>query len=220
MAGLERIGLDRSRFHVTRNAIVVNRARPEGYVRKHLPPDGRCRILFASRFIETKGLLETIRACALLKERGFDVVLDCAGDGPLLDEAQALVAEQRLGDVVNFTGYIPTAELDRLYFESDLFVFPTSHVEGFPIVLFSAVAAGLPIVTTRTRAAKDFLAEPANCLFSGNDPASIADRVQTLIADISLRQRMSEENERYGERLSPDRMAREYLNIYEAVLNS
>jgi len=218
MEGLELIGLDPRQFRVTRNAIVVNNAKPAGFVRAHKEANEKFRILFASRFIESKGVLETITACSILKRRGLRFVLDCVGDGPLKLRAEKLAADLELGGSIEFKGYIPTRELDRLFFETDIFVFPTSHTEGFPIVLFSAVAAGMPIVTTQTRAANDHLAEPANCLFSTNQPENIADRLAELISSKTQRTAMSEENTRFGERLSPERMAVEYLEIYEKVI--
>lgn len=218
MRGLERLGLDPSRFHAILNSVVVNNARPDGFVRVHKEPTEEFRLLFAARFIETKGLLESIRACAILKERGLRFVLECCGDGPLKAEAESLVADLGLADFVNFRGFIPRADLGRLAFDCDVFVFPTSHPEGFPISLFDAVAAGMPVVTTRTRAAKDYLAEPDHCLFCTNDPESIADRLAELIGSRPLRQSMSRNNVRFGERLLPERVAQDYIRIYESVL--
>lgn len=216
--GLESIGLDRSRFHVMRNAIVVNNAKPDGFVRAQKEPDETFRFLFASRFIDTKGVLETIKACSILKQRGVQFTLKCVGDGPLKARADALVSELELGGSIDLTGYIPAGDLDRLFFETDIFVFPTSHAEGFPIVLFNAVAAGMPVVTTRTRAANDHLSEPANCLFCTAQPENIADRLAELIGSKELRTAMSQENVRFGESLSPARMAEEYLEIYERIM--
>ena len=218
MNGLERLGLDRERFHVILNSVVVDDAKPQGYVRIQKEPSDSFKLLFAGRFVETKGLLETIRACARLQERGVRFTLECCGDGPLRSAAELLVGELGLTELVDFRGFISRAELGRLTFECDALVFPTSHPEGFPIVLFDAIAAGMPVVTTRIRAAKDFLSEPDNCLFSTNDPANVADRLEELIGDVNLRSRMSENNVQFGKRLSPERLADDYIRIYEAVL--
>ena len=217
MAGLEQIGLDRKKFFVTHNAIVVNREKPEGFVRNHKEPHERFRLLYAARFIGSKGVLETIRACAILREKGFDIELECLGDGPLEQEAHQLADNLGLSESVNFRGHVPANELDRLFFETDVFVFPTSHNEGFPIGLFNAVAAGMPIVTTKTRAANDNLSDPDNCLFSTDQPEDIAKRLAELIQNKELRTMMSEANVRFGEQLSPERMAVEYLAIYKKV---
>ena len=218
MTGLQQIGLDRKKFFVTHNAIVVNKEKPEGFVRNHKEPHERFRLLYAARFIGSKGVLETIRACAILKGKGIDIVLECLGDGPLEQEARQMVSELGLNECVNFHGHVPPNELDKLFFETDIFVFPTSHNEGFPIGLFNAVAAGMPIVTTKTRAANDNLSDPENCLFSTSDPANIADRLEELIGNVGLRTRMSENNTKFGERLTPDKMAVNYLNIYRRVV--
>ena len=93
MNGLERLGLDRERFHVILNSVVVDDAKPQGYVRIQKEPSDSFKLLFAGRFVETKGLLETIRACARLQERGVRFTLECCGDGPLRSAAERLVDE-------------------------------------------------------------------------------------------------------------------------------
>ena len=82
------------------------------------------------------------------------------------------------------------------------------------MVLFKAVAAGLPIVTSRIRAAADYLREPDNCLFAEPVPERIADRIVELIDNADLRTRMSENNPVLGSAFSAETIAKEYLEIY------
>ncbi|MEO6051781.1 MAG: glycosyltransferase family 4 protein [Pyrinomonadaceae bacterium] len=215
MSNFRQIGFDQNKLFFVKNAITIgaepaeDRARPTQY---ETP-----RILFVSRFIPTKGLIETIQACAIIRDLKFNFVLTCVGDGETARPAKREVERLHLTDQVEFTGYISEDEVARHYFESDIFVFPTRHIEGFPIVLFKAVAAGLPIVTTNIRAAKDYLAENENCLFSTQDPANIAEKLARLIEDKPLRESMSEKNIDLGKTLLPDKIAEEYLAIYEKI---
>lgn len=215
--GLRSLGLDASKFYFVRNAIDLGSAIPDGFVRSQKDASDIFELLFVSRFISTKGLLETIQAAAILLERGIDFTLYCLGDGPMRGEAEELVRARGLDANVIFTGYIPENEVAKRYLASDLFVFPTTHVEGFPIVLFKAAALGLPIVTTKIRAAAEYLAEAENCLFCTTDPADIADKIEQLIADKPMRERMSAANRKFSERLTPDVIAAEYLEIYRKI---
>lgn len=219
MNALAGIGLDRSKFHLVQNVITINESMPEGFVREQKSPTDVFQILFASRFIAAKGVLETIKACAMLRDRGIRFVLHCVGDGPVKAEAELLAAELKLGDSIKFTGHIPEAELTKLFFSSDIFVFPTSHNEGFPIVLFNAVAVGLPIVTTKIRAAADYLSEPQNCLFCERDPTSVADRLTELIESKELREHMSARNMELGRSFSGDQIAKKHLDIYNEIVS-
>ncbi|MEO6655110.1 MAG: glycosyltransferase family 4 protein [Pyrinomonadaceae bacterium] len=215
MSNFRQIGFDERKMFSVKNAITI-RAEPNEVMMRS-PENKTTQILFVSRFIPTKGLLETIQACAILRDLKFTFVLTCVGDGETAVPAKSEVERLDLADQVEFTGYIAEDEVTKHYFDSDIFVFPTRHIEGFPIVLFKAVAAGLPIVTTNIRAAKDYLTEHENCLFSTQAPANIAEKIIKLIEDKSLRESMRENNVELGKTLLPEKIAREYLAIYKKI---
>lgn len=213
-----RLGFDESKFYPVKNAVAVHLGLPKDHRGTEKESDEIFELIFVSRFIPAKGLIDTIAACEELRNRGVRFRLTCIGDGPTLREAKDEVGRLALGRVVTFTGYIPEDQVTEKFRSSDIFVFPTSHPEGFPNVLFKAVALGLPIVTTKVRAAADYLSEPENCLFCEKDPISIADRLQELIENKALRESMSASNLEYGNSLTPDVIAAEFEEIYEKVL--
>jgi len=212
------LGFDAPKFFPVRNAVTIHEDLPPDFVRPQKDADGVFEILFVSRFIPAKGLVETIEACEELRKRGIRFRLTCVGDGPTLQEAQDAVGRLALGRVVTFTGYIPEDEVTKRFMSADLFVFPTSHKEGFPNVLFKAVAVGLPVVTTQIRAARDYLSEPDNCLFCKKDATDVADKMEHLIREPELRRTMSRKNAEYGKTLLPDAIAREFEEIYLRIV--
>ncbi len=213
------LGFSPTQFYRVRNAITIGSEIPDGFVRDQKGSDCTFELLFVARFIRSKGLLSTLRACALLREKGINFALTCVGDGEERKEAETLVESLCLGEVVRFTGYIAEPEVTRLFLLSDIFVFPTSHAEGFPIVQFKAVACGLPIVTTRVRAAGEYLREPDNCLFCTADAEDVAEKTASLIHDRKLREAMSASNFAYGSTLLPEAIAAEYLSMFHAVID-
>lgn len=218
MEAFLRIGFDKNKFFPVRNAVTVHQTLPRDFRRVQKDDDEIFELLFVSRFIPAKGLVETIEACEELRNRGVRFRLTCLGDGPAIHDAKDTVGRLALGRIVTFTGYIPEDEVTAAFMAGDIFIFPTSHPEGFPNVLFKAVALGLPIVTTKIRAAADYLSEPENCLFCEKEPVSIADRVQELIENKALREEMSATNIEYGNTLTPDVIAKEFVDIYEKIL--
>src|SRR5205085_7648031 len=175
-------------------------------------------LLFIARFIPAKGLLDVIRACAVLRAGGASFKLLCVGDGPARREAEAEVARLELDTHAQFFGYIPEAETRAFYRESTLLVFPTYHYEGFPMVIFKALAAGLPVITTRIRAARDYLREPDNCLWVAPRNANeLADKIAQLLRQPELRHAMSENNRALAQRFNADAVAREYLAVYNQL---
>ena len=217
-ANFQRLGFDEKKFYFVKNAVTIHDDLPEKFVRRQKEKDAIFEILFVSRFIAAKGLLETIEACAILRDGGFKFILHCVGDGEMRGEAELKTAELNLQSQVKFTGYIGETEVTKYFFGSDLFVFPTRHTEGFPNVLFKAVAVGMPVVTTNIRAAADYLSEPENCLFSSQKPENIAEKIIELIENKSLRERMGANNLEFGKTLLPDEIALEFLKIYEKIV--
>ncbi|CAN5501680.1 hypothetical protein BH10ACI2_BH10ACI2_25790 [soil metagenome] len=178
-------------------------------------------LLFSSRFVPTKGLLDVITACGKLKSDGRKVVLFCLGDGPVRVEAERLVAHLGLEREVLFFGYIPEAETAAFHANSTIFVFPTYHDEGFPLVILKSLAAGLPIITTQIRAAADYLSEPENCLWvSPRSAAELAERIARLLDDNTLRETMSSNNRRLAEQFNADNVVKHYLSVYEEIIGS
>ena len=208
------LGFPADKLFVVKNAIVMPEIARETEIRGERGRIDAFDILFVSRFMPAKGLLETIRACAILKHSGISLMLYCVGDGEIREMAEREVTALNLTDNIAFTGYIPEAEVAKYFRTSDIFVFPTSHIEGLPLALFKAAIAGMPVVTTNIRAATDYLREPENCLFCTSDPENIAANIVKLIGDKALRQKMRENNVKFGEVFAPPRIAGEYLDIY------
>jgi glycosyltransferase involved in cell wall biosynthesis len=109
------------------------------------------RILAAGRFVEKKGFIVLLTACALLRARGIPFSASIVGDGPL---REGLVSDCRvlgLASQVDFPGWLPEGRLRAEYARADLFccpsvVTPDGDRDGLPNVLVEAMSTGLPAV--------------------------------------------------------------------------
>ena len=171
-------------------------------------------LLFLARLVPTKGLDDAVRALALVRHAGREATLDVVGDGPSRAGAEALAKELKLGAAVRFHGHVPEADTVRYYETSGALVLPTER-EGFSMTIFQAVAAGLPVLTTRVNAAKDWLSEPANVLWvRAHDPANVAARVLELLGHPKTAEQMFTEGPRRAQAFDEDRVAMEYVDLY------
>ena len=183
-------------------------------------PEGLPTLLFIARFILAKGLVDVIRACAILRDQGKRCVLLCVGDGPARRAAEAETEKLGLGEYVRFLGLVPEDKTAEFYANSTMLVLPTYHYEGFPMAVFYAVAAGMPIITTRIRGAADHLDEPANCLWvEPRNPAMLAEKVAFLLNNCEVRTAMGEANRRLAQQFRAEVVAREYLEAYKEVID-
>jgi glycosyltransferase involved in cell wall biosynthesis len=212
-------GVPEDKVFVVKNVVEKNPQQPNAeFLSGWQLPDDRPLLLFISRFIPTKGLLDVIAACGILRDGGRKFFLLCIGDGPTRARAEALVQHLCLQDYVRFFGYIPEEQTSGFYVNAHALLFPTGHTEGFPMVIFNAAAAGMPIITTRIRAAADYLSEPENCLWvEPKRPEQLAEKVVRLLDQPEEQNRMRANNKLLAERFSAEIVTREYLEDYQRL---
>jgi len=213
-------GIAEQKVFVIKNVVESNPQSSSPVFRKQMNlPEDVPLLLFIGRFIPAKGLLDVIRACGLLRDRGQQFLLLAIGDGPARAAAENEVARLNLRDQIRFLGYIPEAETVGFYANSSVLLFPTYHYEGFPMVIFNAAAAGLPIITTRIRAAADYLKEPDNCLWvEPSSPERLAEKIKELLGAANLRATMSENNKKLATQFSAEAVTQEYVKAYEQIV--
>jgi glycosyltransferase involved in cell wall biosynthesis len=183
-------------------------------------PRGRCHILYLSRLEEGKGVQETLEMFQALKAHHPEISLTIAGDGSLLQSARACVAKRGLVDV-SLPGRVDGPDKITLLFDTDIFLFPSSYGEGMPNAVLEAMAAGLPVVTSRVGGIRDFF-EDGVMGFSteGVSVTELAAHMEKLIADPSLRERIGAHNRAYArERFAASKVAARLMDIYRSVIS-
>jgi glycosyltransferase involved in cell wall biosynthesis len=112
---------------------------------------GRKLIVFLGRLHPVKGLDVLIESWRRLAEQFSDWRLVLAGpdeDG-YLAKLESQVREANLADRISFPGGVYRADKDSLLAAADMFVLP-SRTEGMSVALLEAMAAGLPLVITKS----------------------------------------------------------------------
>ena len=140
---------DFNRAHILHNfpstpasKVVVQRLGVDPIPRSATPPKPEPRrfsLLAVGRLHAVKNYDFLIRACAILRDQGLDVVCWIAGEGPERTALEFLIADLRLQDRVLLLGHVAHADLSAYYRYTDLIVL-TSRSEGLPVVLMEAMA--------------------------------------------------------------------------------
>ncbi len=110
-----------------------------------MPASGTMRVLHVGRGVRTKGLRDTVRAMAELKDLP-KVTLTSAGGGEEIEICRAEAERLGVSDRVTFLGRISREKVEQLYACHDLFCFP-SFREPAGGVLYEAMRHGLPVIT-------------------------------------------------------------------------
>jgi glycosyltransferase involved in cell wall biosynthesis len=142
---------------------------------------------------------------------------DPFGDG--VERAQRLAAELRLGASVCFAGI--RRDVPRLYALSDVYVM-SSLWEGLGLVFLEAMAAGLPVLSTRVSAIPEVVDEDVTgLLVPPGESAPLAAAMGRLAGDPALRARLGAAGrERVRTRFALGRMVDQTLDVYRGLLGA
>jgi phosphatidyl-myo-inositol dimannoside synthase len=178
------------------------------------PAKGPLKLICVARLIERKGQHHLIQAVKQLSTVGVDVTLDLVGTGDSLKEYQQLTRDLKVEDRVNFTGYVPREEIGRCYQAADVFVLPSDN-EGMSLAALEAMAAGLPLLLTRTGGTTDLVEDGVNgYVFDWADVDSLALHIQSIAENRALLKKMGDASRKRAERYSWPCIAEQFLRIF------
>ena len=149
-------------------------------------PGQPVRILTLARLTEIKGHEYAIRAVAKLLQRHPAIRYDIAGDGPLRERLEELVARLELQGNVVFHGALDSAAVRTFMAEAHIFVLASASVEGDQegqgLALQEAQAAGLPVVaTTHGALPEGMLPDQSGFMVPERDVEALAERLNFLV---------------------------------------
>ena len=154
----------------------------------------KVEILFLSNMIESKGVLILLEACRELKARGHSFLCRFIGAQRDItkDRFYAEISEYRLAEYVSYEGAQYGRAKHRFLARADILVLPTYyHYECFPLVLLEAMQFALPVVSTYEGGIPDIVEDGrTGYLCPQGDAMALADKLEILIMDGSLRKRM------------------------------
>jgi glycosyltransferase involved in cell wall biosynthesis len=164
----------------------------------------------------------------LSPEKGADVLLDAlphlsgvplavsvVGTGAEQVALQARARELDLDGRIRWHGAVSDAE--RVFTAFDVCVL-SSRTEGTPVVLFEAMAAGVPIVATRVGGVPDVVSPAEGVLVRSEDPVALAAEIRRVHGDpVAARQRASAAHARLVREFGVAPWLDRYEAIYELV---
>lgn len=138
------------------------------------------RILSAGRLVPAKGFDILVDACAILAGRGVSFRLEICGEGAAHDGLARRISGAGLADRIILRGVCDLPEAMRT---ADLFVL-ASRREGFGNVIVEAMAAGLPVLATRSGGPETIIADGRNgWLVAPGDATALGEALVRLAHD-------------------------------------
>ncbi len=183
-----------------------------------LPGNGAPRILWPGRLVEQKDPLLTVEVLARARELGAEFVLDVVGDGHLKEPTRARAEQLGVDDAIRW--HSPSQEMARWYRSSDL-VLMTSVYEGIPLVVYEALAMGVPVVAPALPGNVELMDPDSGVLVEPRDGVDrYAEAIVLLLGDDERRRQMGERSRaRMLAEFSLEEMGRRHDELYERLLS-
>ena len=185
----------------------------------------RHHVLAVGRLVEKKGFHVLLDALAILQARNVPFRATIVGQGELEDALREQVASSGLEGRVTLRGALDQGAVRGLMRSATLFCLPCiigedGNRDALPTVLLEALASGLPCVSTDVTGVPEILGcGEAGAIVAQNDPLGLADAVETLFADPTIRAHYAEAGRaRAKEHFDGKRVAKQLSTWFEEAL--
>lgn len=178
-------------------------------------------LLYVGNAYPHKNLIRLAAAFKILRDGGYpdlQLVL-VGGEDYFYQQLRKKNCDDRgvcFGGGVIFAGFVPDEELSALYAAASLYVFP-SLCEGFGLPPLEAMSQGTAVAAANSSCLPEILG-PAAHYFDGENPADMAAKIQEVLNNESLRQRLVTQGFERIKKYSWQKMAEETGQCYQEAL--
>jgi L-malate glycosyltransferase len=202
------------------NAIEISSELPDKekkFVRKELAGDAsRPIIISCGRLVPVKGFSDLIESIDLIRKKVPRIFLAIAGDGISHKELENQIANSGLTNHVKLLGH--RHDVSRLLSASDIYV-NSSHLEGMPVSILEAMAAGLPIVATDVGDNARVVLDGMGLVIPPHQPIALANALISLLTEPKKRVAMgSAARIHVKHNYSTDVWVKRILDLYEETI--
>lgn len=163
---------------------------------------GQTRVLVAGRISPEKGIHTLLHGIGKLMSRTppLELTVTVKGDGPdpYRRQLEAIVADKKLGSIVNFEPPVHYSQMPEVLDNYDILVLPSEWDEPLASILLEAMAAGMLVLGTPTGGSPEVLKDmETGMVFEAGSAEQLAEKLSLAIE----RPELAEELARNGNRL-------------------
>jgi glycosyltransferase involved in cell wall biosynthesis len=174
------------------------------------------KLVNVGSFVPKKNQRFLIDVMRELNKKNIKAELTLVGDGILKDKTIAYAKEQKCLDQIQFPGKID--RIESILNESHIYLHSAIY-EPFGLVLLEAMAAGLPVICLDGGGNRDLIRNGDNGYIIGKrDPKLMADKIELLIKDASLRMKISENAYEFSKQFDIKLYVDKLLALYNSIL--
>jgi glycosyltransferase involved in cell wall biosynthesis len=173
-------------------------------------------ILYVGNAYPHKNLEELVLAFSQIRKEITNLRLVLVGkEDYFYNRLKKIIQIEKIEKVI-FSGFVPDKDLDTVYREAELYVFPSLY-EGFGLPPLEAMAKGVPVISSNHPCMKEILCSSA-AYFNAKDRNEIAEKIRNLISNTEEKKNLREKGYQQIKKYSWSKMAEETLKTYKEII--
>ncbi len=173
-----------------RTEVLGGVADPKLFYPSSTPLEPRRRLIYVGRLVTEKGIWPLLDA---FEKQKSATSLQIVGEGPLRADLEAFVHQRGLQDRVVFSGFIPPERLRTELLGASALILPSIWEEPLGLVLFEALACGLPVIGSNVGGIPEAIKDGENgLLVPPGDALRLAETIERMVGDAAFYARMRE----------------------------
>jgi len=178
------------------------------------------KVIAVGRLAYEKGFDLLIEAWKAIYAKHSDWNLDIYGNGNQKELLLQLIQKNRLESAVKICE--PVSEIQTVYPEYSLLVFPSRYLDSFGMVMLEGMSCGLPAVAFNSPCGpKDLITDGVNgFLIETGAIARLSEKINQLIESDDLRKRMSLAAQETSANYRIDNIMEKWLSLFNELMSS
>lgn len=173
-------------------------------------------VLFCGRFIQEKGIEQLLDAFEMIRDKNIKLLL--IGSANYSSPAKTAFSENIISrakcmDNVVFLGYIPNERIQIYYGVADMMTIPTTCEESVGLVAIEGMAAGLPLIITRSGGMVEYASDDCAIKIPIDEelPRNLAGNIVDLAKDDALREKMGQAGRERAKQFSKENYYNDFI---------
>lgn len=180
----------------------------------------KVEIVWVARYIPWKHPETVLKLARNLKKQNYDFTIKMLGTGKLIDKIKSQIKKQKLDDVIEVVGQVPSNEVKYYMEKADIFIGTSKSQEGWGAVINESMNAGCAIVANIKMGAVPFLIENGVSGFTYKRYKEMEEKVKKLIDDAELRKKLGKNAYVYITKKWTGSIAAEnIIKLFDSIIN-
>lgn len=181
----------------------------------------KIEIIWVARFINWKHPEVVLKLAKNLKKQNYNFVIKMLGTGKLETKIRNKVKEQKLDDVIDIVGQVPSDEVKNYMEKANIFIGTSDSREGWGAVINESMNAGCAIVANKKMGSVPFLIGNNDTGLMYKNYRELENKVKLLINNKDLRQKYSKNAYEYITKKWTGEMAAEnIIELFKSIINN